>query len=417
MKVSVFLVFTCLMLVSACATSPASTPFVVPTAVPVPTNVPAAAPTVTILPSTATSIPPTIMATTAPTRTPAAAAGNTSLACTNPFFPVNVNAKWQYRLSAPSITAATASLTRTISNITANSFVERNSIDNTNVDTTWTCNNGALTSTALANLGNLTRDLVKLQTTRNTGVTIPRSEEWEVGTTWKDTFDVTGQLETNLANLSGNGTAEASNRIAAEQTVVVPAGTFRAFRVDSTIVVRLRGSGGGASTPISVTIAQAAWFARNVGLVKAIQTIASESVTTELTSTNLVAARAPTAVSKPTGAPAAASPAPTGMLMPTPAATGQPSAGSQTVSLKNLAFSPNAITVRVGTTVTWTNNETGPIPHTVTSGSPGAPSGVFDSGTLNPGQSFHFTFNTPGTFPYFCRIHGAAMMGVVTVTP
>lgn len=87
------------------------------------------------------------------------------------------------------------------------------------------------------------------------------------------------------------------------------------------------------------------------------------------------------------------------------------------VSLKNLAFSPNAITVRVGTTVTWMNDETGAVPHTVTSGSPNAPSGMFDSGTLNPGQSFQFTFSTPGTFPYFCRIHGASMTGVVTVTP
>lgn len=55
-------------------------------------------------------------------------------------------------------------------------------------------------------------------------------------------------------------------------------------------------------------------------------------------------------------------------------------------------------------------------PHTVTGGAPGAPSGAFDSGNLNPGQNFQYTFKTPGTFAYFCRIHGASMTGVVIVT-
>jgi plastocyanin len=84
--------------------------------------------------------------------------------------------------------------------------------------------------------------------------------------------------------------------------------------------------------------------------------------------------------------------------------------------MKNTAFNPNTLTIRVGTTVTWSNDETSPIPHTVTSGSPNALSGMFDSGDLNPGQTFQFTFNAPGTFQYFCRIHGAAMTGTVTVT-
>ncbi len=86
------------------------------------------------------------------------------------------------------------------------------------------------------------------------------------------------------------------------------------------------------------------------------------------------------------------------------------------VSLRNIAYNPKSIMVHVGTKVTWTNNDSG-IPHTVTSGTPGAPSGTFDSGTLNSGNNFQFTFNTTGTFAYFCRIHGAAMTGTVTVVP
>ncbi len=122
----------------------------------------------------------------------------------------------------------------------------------------------------------------------------------------------------------------------------------------------------------------------------------------------------------PTAAPATSAPMSTAMPnMPTPASsqTSQPGGGATNkVSLKDLAFNPNSITVKVGTTVTWTNDETGGIQHTVTSGAPNAPSGVFDSGTLNPGQSFQFTFRNPGTFTYFCKIHGAAMTGTVVVT-
>jgi LysM repeat protein len=102
---------------------------------------------------------------------------------------------------------------------------------------------------------------------------------------------------------------------------------------------------------------------------------------------------------------------------PTPPAT-MPSGGATVaVSMQNIAFNPASLTVHVGTTVVWTNNESDGIQHTVTSGAPGAPSGVFDSGTLNPGQSFRFTFNSTGTFAYYCRIHGAHMTGSVTVIP
>ncbi len=131
----------------------------------------------------------------------------------------------------------------------------------------------------------------------------------------------------------------------------------------------------------------------------------------------------PYAQSPGTSGPYAAPPMTMPGMTPAPAPQTAPSVtppsanGTMMVSLKNLAFNPSAITVPVGTTVMWMNDESSAIPHTVTSGTPNAPSGMFDSGTLNPGQSFQFTFTTPGTFAYFCRIHGAAMTGTVTVTP
>jgi plastocyanin len=76
------------------------------------------------------------------------------------------------------------------------------------------------------------------------------------------------------------------------------------------------------------------------------------------------------------------------------------------VVIANLAFEPAAITVPTGTTVAWTNDDAPP--HTVTS-----TDGAFDSGILDPGGSFSFTFNEPGSFDYVCQLH-PQMQGTVT---
>lgn len=77
------------------------------------------------------------------------------------------------------------------------------------------------------------------------------------------------------------------------------------------------------------------------------------------------------------------------------------------VSIQNMAFSPATITVSVGTTVTWTNNDT--TAHTVISDT-----GAFSSGTLGSGGAFSRNFSTAGTFPYHCSIH-PEMKGTVIV--
>jgi plastocyanin len=83
-------------------------------------------------------------------------------------------------------------------------------------------------------------------------------------------------------------------------------------------------------------------------------------------------------------------------------ATGDPS-----VAIADFRFTPGAITVHVGDTITWTNS--GPSPHTAT-----ANGGSFDTGTLQKGQSASHTFTQAGTFSYFCTIH-PFMKGTVVV--
>ena len=101
--------------------------------------------------------------------------------------------------------------------------------------------------------------------------------------------------------------------------------------------------------------------------------------------------------------------------------TGQPAepgTPENTVITLSLKFMPEDITVRAGTTVTWQNGEA--IGHTVTSGAWGdvnqstglrgsqKPDGLFDH-ALSPkgqeGDTFSYTFDTPGEYLYYCQPH------------
>jgi len=82
---------------------------------------------------------------------------------------------------------------------------------------------------------------------------------------------------------------------------------------------------------------------------------------------------------------------------------------SQPGDTMSLRYDPTAVSITVGSTVTWVNN--GSTAVTVTS-----PDGLFDSESIAPGGSFSYTFDTPGAYRYFC-VPFPHMKGVITVSP
>ena len=80
-----------------------------------------------------------------------------------------------------------------------------------------------------------------------------------------------------------------------------------------------------------------------------------------------------------------------------------------TVTIDNFTFKPAKISVKVGTTVTFTNRDD--IPHSVV-----ASDGSFRSRALDTGDNYSFTFQKAGDFGYFCGLH-PHMQGDVVVTP
>ncbi len=82
---------------------------------------------------------------------------------------------------------------------------------------------------------------------------------------------------------------------------------------------------------------------------------------------------------------------------------------SNVVVMSGMTFNPAQITVKVGTTVTWTNNDG--YAHTSTSDS-----GLWDTGAIAGGHSASHQFTTAGTYPYNCIYHAAmGMRGTVVV--
>lgn len=91
-----------------------------------------------------------------------------------------------------------------------------------------------------------------------------------------------------------------------------------------------------------------------------------------------------------------------------PTATAVSTPGVSGVSIENFAFGPENLTISVGDTITWTNDEAG-VGHTTASDD-----GIWASDLLNPGDVFEQIFNEAGTFTYFCSIH-PSMTATITV--
>lgn len=121
------------------------------------------------------------------------------------------------------------------------------------------------------------------------------------------------------------------------------------------------------------------------------------------------------------GAPAQQAPPPTEPAPPpTTAPAAQPTAAPAAapaevkVSMKDFDFAPKEIRVKAGTKITWAND--GAAPHSAT-----AADKSFDTALFQSGEAKSVTFSTPGTFAYYCQLHGTAdgngMAGTVVVEP
>jgi plastocyanin len=83
------------------------------------------------------------------------------------------------------------------------------------------------------------------------------------------------------------------------------------------------------------------------------------------------------------------------------------STDSTKIAVKDFTFNPTPLTIKTGSTVTWTNRDDEP--HTAVSDI-----GLFKSGGMDTNESFSFKFDKPGTYHYTCTIH-PRMVGTIIV--
>ena len=99
----------------------------------------------------------------------------------------------------------------------------------------------------------------------------------------------------------------------------------------------------------------------------------------------------------------------TGLSLAAAATAPLHAADAPSVKIENFAFTPPVLTVKVGTTVTFENDDD--IPHLVV-----ADNASFRSKALDTGDTYEFTFTKAGDFAYFCGLH-PHMQGKITVAP
>jgi plastocyanin len=154
-------------------------------------------------------------------------------------------------------------------------------------------------------------------------------------------------------------------------------------------------SGGAAAGPSSPATVQPASVPATSVAATALATVETPKVTAVATVSRVLTAVAPTTV------------------VPTAPAFGVVS-GEGEVDLEDFSFRPQVLTVRVGTVVKFSNKDRAV--HTVTSDT-----GLFDSGSLNKGDDYFYTFTQVGEYPYYCAPHGGpggqGMSGKIVVVP
>ncbi|HKV42820.1 MAG TPA: hypothetical protein VJX67_26715, partial [Blastocatellia bacterium] len=162
------------------------------------------------------------------------------------------------------------SYTVTFGDITAHSFKRHQESSNgLQLDSTWQCQSDGLAAMQYGDLS-MPETRLKLDTQRAGGVTLPSAAKWQKGAKWSNSYEVTGQMSLGGPRpVDVQGTISVANEIVAEETVTVPAGTYDAFKVVSTITqdLSLRNT---RAAPIRMSFGSSSWYVKDVGMVKAL---------------------------------------------------------------------------------------------------------------------------------------------------
>lgn len=211
--------------------------------------------------------------------------------CVNAYYPVGANVERTYKVAYENETIPTQNYTQSYSDVAANKFTERNRFKDVENAVKYECTAEGLQGLQFNNGGIVSSGNLKatLETVKSEGITIPKESRWQVGEKWTNIYNVNQTVKTG-EKVDGKGEAviTINNEIVAEESVSVAAGTFQAWKVKSTLVLRYTSLRvGGVNVPVQpVTVNTNSWYAKNTGMVKSLASGIGQNATTELISTN-----------------------------------------------------------------------------------------------------------------------------------
>lgn len=215
---------------------------------------------------------------------PAQSSGATK--CGVPYYPVSASLEKQYRVTYDRNAAPAAAYTETYADIKPDSFTLRYQFPELAVNTGWNCTPEGMIALEYGKLDSARQTTnFKMETVGRTGVTVPAAERWRVGEEWRSSYEIRTELAgPQGASGRGTGTIEITNRVTGREQVTVPAGTYDALRVESTMAMKLTVRVGQMTVPTNTNVRNTSWFAENAGMVKAVSAGDFAGATTELVS-------------------------------------------------------------------------------------------------------------------------------------
>jgi hypothetical protein len=199
--------------------------------------------------------------------------------CTHPYLAPRAGGEWHYRAGMPGLPILASEDVVRYTDVTPTSFVQVREVggDAGRIVQRWSCGANGLSQTA-GPLEVIPTDAGVTGTGRMSdvaGVTLPPPDRWQAGYTWKESF---GAKFSGLDVIPGTqprseGALERTHTIAGQEAVTVPAGTYNAWRVDTTATGQVTVTLGGQPETLDVTSGRTAWYVEGVGLVKSVDTL------------------------------------------------------------------------------------------------------------------------------------------------
>ena len=218
-----------------------------------------------------------------------AVTGKAPAACQNAYYPVGPSVERKYQVKYQKMSNLNQDYTETYTDFTDNEFKSKAAFKEVTSNVNWRCLSEGLRATEYGNSVDMKNGAgAKIDTLNSTGISYPSESRWNVGEKWTTGYDVKETIKSpdgKTGDVVANGKIDQNGEIIGVEEVTVPAGKFQTMKVKVKTTLDLKVSVNGMTVPTKTNLETVGWFAKDVGMVKSVTTIAGmDTGTVELLS-------------------------------------------------------------------------------------------------------------------------------------